>query len=227
MLQPVADRLANDIIEGRWPAGTSKTLDDIQREFDVSRTVAREAARHLEAANAIVIRRRVGLIAVPDAEWHALNPQVIAWKLHSSRRRKELVSLTELRLCLEPAAAEYAATRAPLEVRAKLPVIALEMRKCGESGELGRFHELDVEFHSLILRHSGNELFAELSGTVATILRGRVEIDMYPQQPEAAALAAHIEVAEAVWRGEALAARDAMRRIVDEVGEAIAVPERG
>lgn len=221
MHEPVANSLAIDIIDGRWQTDAPKTLEDIQADFGVSRTVAREAARLLEAAQAIEIRRRVGLIPRSPADWQALNPQVITWKLHSTQRRQELISLTELRLCIEPAAARLAATRANLDDKAKLPVMALKMKDAGENGRLDEFHETDIEFHTLILRSCGNELFAAFADTVATVLRGRVEINMYPRQPRPEAMAAHVAVAEAIWRGEAEDAYAAMQGIVDEVGEAI------
>ncbi|PLS31339.1 transcriptional regulator [Bifidobacterium margollesii] len=219
---PIADRLATDIIDGPWAVGASMTLEDIQNRFGVSRTVAREAARYLEATNAVTIRRRVGLVAQDPATWAAMNPQVIQWKLHSNQRKQELLSLTELRLAVEPAAAACATHRAPLETRAKMPVLAMEMRRHGEAGDLDPFHELDIEFHSTLLRNSGNELFASLAPIVETILRGRVEINMYPSRPSKSALDAHDAVADAVWRGDAERARMAMHDIVDEVSTVIA-----
>lgn len=218
---PVANQLASDIIDGTWEPGTALTLEAIQARFDVSRTVAREASRHLEAAGAIAIRRRVGLVAQPPEEWQALNPQVIAWKLHSSQRKRELLALTELRLSIEPAAARYAAVRATLEDKAKLPVMALQMKQLGEQGSLPEFHKLDIEFHRQILRCSGNELFAAFADTVETVLRGRVEINMYPHQPAPEALRAHLAVGEAILNGDADGAYEAMREIVDEVDEAL------
>lgn len=218
---PVASQLAIDIIDGVWTAEQPKTLEDLQSQFGISRTVAREAARLLESANAISIRRRVGLVPNPNDEWQALNPQVITWKLHSSQRKQELRCLTELRLCIEPAAARYAAERASLEDKAKLPVMALRMKEYGENGTLEKFHELDIKFHSLILKSCGNELFSSFSDTIAIVLRGRVEINMYPAQPKAEALDAHTAVAEAIWRGNEDEAYDAMRRIVDEVRDAL------
>ena len=134
MHEPVANRLALDIIDGRWLPDSPRTLEDIQSEFGVSRTVAREAARQLESARAIEIRRRVGLIPRSPDEWQALSPQVISWKLHSTQRRQELLSLTELRLCIEPMAARLAALRAPLDDKEQLPVLALQMRRDGTEG---------------------------------------------------------------------------------------------
>lgn len=226
MQDSVSQTLAIEMLDGIWQAGDSLTLEDMQSRFGISRTVAREVAKTLESLSAVWVRRRVGLVARPFSEWQALNRQVIEWRLHSTQREQQLYSLTELRLAVEPAAAASAARLAPIDVKAKFPVYAAQMRQAAEtSGEgedgLSRFHELDVEFHSLILRESGNELFAALAGTIATVLRGRVELGKYPMKPKPAALDAHDAVADAIAKGEPERARTAMLDIVDEVARAL------
>lgn len=100
-------------------------------------------------------------------------------------------------------------------------MLAAELRHTGENGRLDEFHKLDIEFHSLILRNSGNEMFASLSTIIATVLSGRVELHMYPQKPKPEALDAHDAVAQAIWQSSPDNARQAMRRIVDEVAETL------
>lgn len=219
--QAVTDELAVDILDGRWNPGEPLTLEAIQDRFSTSRTVAREVAKYLESMNAVTVRRRVGLVPRPVAEWAALNTQVIRWKLMSSRRKEQLRTLTELRLAVEPAAAAAAARNATMEAKAMFPVMAGELRRTGETGDLADFHDLDVRFHSALLLNSGNELFAGMADIIGIVLRGRVELHMYPQRPEPAALDAHDAVAEAVWRGDPDRAREAMHAIVDEVADAL------
>lgn len=219
--ESITEKLAIDILDGIWPVGASLTLEAIQDRFNTSRTVAREVAKYLEAMSAVTIRRRVGLIARPINEWSALNPQVIRWKLASTHRKEQLRTLTELRLAIEPAAAAAAARRAPMEAKAMFPVMADELRHTGERGELHTFHDVDVRFHSSILLNSGNDLFASMADIIGVVLRGRVELHMYPQKPKPAALDAHDAVAEGIWRGNPDQAREAMHAIVDEVAESL------
>ena len=98
-----------------------------------------------------------------------------------------------------------------------------QIAEANEEGEAGfaQFHDLDVEFHTLILHESGNELFAALSDTIATVLRGRVELGKYPMKPKPDALDAHDAVADAIAKGEPERARSAMLDIVDEVARAL------
>ncbi|WEV68078.1 FCD domain-containing protein [Bifidobacterium sp. ESL0769] len=217
MHHDVAEKLAIDIIENRWKPGTSITLNDIQERFSISRTVAREAAHALQSANAVIVRKRVGLIAQKLDKWQSLDTQVIEWKLHSSCRKEQLLRITELRLAVEPVAAEDAAMYAPMETKALMPVLASQMRKDGESGNLTEFHKLDTRFHNEILTHSGNELFTALSPLVDIVLKSRVEQGLYPARPRPDALDAHEKVAEGIWKGDAKLARKAMTHIVSEV----------
>lgn len=194
---------------------------EFQRRFDVSRTVAREVAKSLETAKVVTVRRCIGLVSQPVEEWDALSTQIIHWKLHSTHRKEQLRTLTELRLAIEPAAATSAARYTPIDVKSRLPLLAAELRHTGENGRLDEFHKLDIEFHSLILRNSGNEMFASLSTIIATVLSGRVELHMYPQKPKPEALDAHDAVAQAIWQSSPDNARQAMHRIVDEVAETL------
>ncbi|WEV68796.1 FCD domain-containing protein [Bifidobacterium sp. ESL0775] len=213
----IAEQLAVDIIEGRWKPGTNITLNDIQQKFSISRTVAREVAHTLESAHAVVIKKRVGLIAQDLDNWLSLDTQVMQWKLHSSYRKQQLLTLTELRLAVEPFAAADAALKAPLETKALMPVMAMQLRKDGESGNLEEFHKLDIRFHDEVLTSSGNELFSALSPLVNIVLASRVEQGLYPSKPRPEALDAHDEVADAIWKGDAEKAKKAMTLIVDEV----------
>ena len=106
MQDSVSQTLAIEMLDGTWQAGDSLTLEDMQSRFGISRTVAREVAKTLESLSAVWVRRRVGLVARPFSEWQALNRQVIEWRLHSTQREQQLYSLTELRLAVEPAAAD-------------------------------------------------------------------------------------------------------------------------
>ncbi len=122
--------LAIEMLDGVWQAGESLTLEDVQNRFGISRTVAREVAKTLESMGAVTVRRRVGLVARPFSDWQALNHQVIEWRLHSTQRERQLSSLTELRLAVEPAAAASAARLASIDVKAKFPSTR---RRCAKS----------------------------------------------------------------------------------------------
>ncbi|MFT0848368.1 FCD domain-containing protein [Actinomycetaceae bacterium L2_0104] len=221
----ISRKLGIEIIDGEWEAGASRTLEEIQSRFNVSRTVAREASRQLESMGLLRTRRRLGLIAQGMDHWNVLDAQLIDWRLHSKGREAQVHTLTQLRLAVEPAAAESAARFASIHTRAQLLPLASEMRRTGEAGQLTEFLAYDIEFHSLLLRSCGNELFAALSDVVAVVLQGRTELGLMPAQPKPEALAGHEAVAQAVFQGDAKAARLAMEGILQEVHEAFGEAE--
>lgn len=216
-----ARTLGIEVIDGEWPVGEARTLEDVQTRFGVSRTVAREVARQLEVMGLVLTRRRHGMLPQPVERWSVLDPKLIDWRLRSTRRADQLRSLTQLRLVVEPEAAEGAARHASVHTRARLLPLAAEMRRTGEAGDLQEFLQHDIEFHRLILRSSGNELFAALSDLVAVVLSGRTDQGLMPAQPQPEALDGHEAVAQAVFRGDPAAARAAMQLILDEVRSAV------
>jgi DNA-binding FadR family transcriptional regulator len=217
----VLDSLGRRITSGDVPAGTPLTLESIGREFGVSRTVAREVMRLLEGLGLVRSKRRVGLVVLGLEDWNVLDPRVIRWRLEGPGRDAQLRTLTELRHAVEPLAAAGAARHATHDERAELVRVATRMRLLGEAGDLEEFLGLDVRFHELLLRASGNEMFGALAGVVAAVLSGRTHLGLMPASPVSEALDQHEAVAHAVADGDARAAEAAMSAIVGEVRRAL------
>lgn len=219
----VLDALGRDITSGTVPAGAVLTLDQIQRRFAVSRTVARECMRLLEALQLLTSRRRVGLVVRPAAEWDVLDARVIRWRLDGPDRQAQLRSLTELRAAVEPLAAGAAARYASTRDRVRVVELAARLRVLGAAGDLDTFLELDIEFHTLLLRASRNEMFAALTGVVAEVLTGRTHHGLMPDVARPEAVAEHAAVARAVHDGDPVEAERAMSAIMAEVRQALGV----
>ncbi len=219
----VLDELGRRVTAGELEAGAVLTLQGLGAEFGVSRTVAREVMRMLEALGLVRSSRRVGLVVLGPEHWNVLDPRVIAWRLRGPGRVAQLRTLTELRHAVEPLAAAGAARSAPPEIREELTDIARRMRALGEAGEARQdeFLALDIRMHQLLLRHSGNELFGALADVVATVLSGRTAIGLMPASPVPAALDGHEAVARAVAAGDPAAAQRAMADVVGEVQSAL------
>ncbi|HUX70045.1 MAG TPA: FCD domain-containing protein [Cellulomonadaceae bacterium] len=220
----VLETLGQEIVAGDLPAGAVVTLDQLQVRFHVSRTVTRECMRILESMNLVQSRRRVGIVVRPSSEWTVLDSRVIRWRLDGPGRGAQLRDLTELRIAIEPAAASGAARRATPEQRAALSELAGRLRALGEAGRLAEFLEVDIAFHSLLLRASGNSMFGALEDFVAEVLAGRTHHGLMPDHPVPAALDAHEGVALAVQGGDPAAAERWMRELVTEVRTALVDP---
>ncbi|WP_255770635.1 FadR/GntR family transcriptional regulator [Pseudarthrobacter sulfonivorans] len=209
------------IADGRLAANSIVRLDELEAQHNVSRSVVREAARVLSSKGMLASRRRFGTVVQPEDEWNLYDPQVIRWRLASSRRLEQLQALNELRGAIEPQAARLAAERASWEAGSDLVSLAARLWSAGQRGDQDEFLRLDVEFHAAVLHASGNAMFAQLQNLVAEVLTGRVEHGLMPQLPHHEALQLHVDVASSIQRGEAGAAHAAMSRIVEQFAEEV------
>ncbi|HCA86482.1 MAG TPA: GntR family transcriptional regulator [Streptomyces sp.] len=186
------------ITSGEYPPGTVLRTDELEQRFEVSRTVVREAVRVLESMHLVESRRRVGVTVRPTEEWNVFDPQVIRWRLAGSDQPRQLRSLTVLRSAVEPIAARLAARLASPEECAELTRHALGMVATSRGQQLECYLVHDVAFHRVILRSSGNEMFAKLGDVVAEVLTGRTEHHVMFTDPDPSAVTLHVRVAEAV-----------------------------
>ncbi len=205
------------IVRGDLAEGSVITLEWIGDTFGVSRTVAREVVQVLASMGLVDSRRRTGIKILPRERWDDYDPAIIRWRLEGQHRLRHLHELAELRAAIEPASAALAATHADADQRAEIVRIAERMEASGAAGDLQTFLEQDIEFHRLLLRASGNVMFAGLADVVEGVLRGRTDHDLMPSEPKREARRLHQVVAEAVAGGEAEVARYAMTAICAEV----------
>jgi DNA-binding FadR family transcriptional regulator len=213
----VVDQLGREVVDGAVQAGDTYTLEEIQRRFNISRTVARDAMRSLESLGLVVARRRVGLQVRPRSEWNVNHPRVIRLRLQGPGRAQQYRELAELRVAVEPYAAHLAALRANDEQREELRAIAEGMERAGTAGDLTAFLEQDARLHSVILEAGHNAHFATLDPVVQAVLAGRTESGVLPFHGEGTAVADHVRLATAVAEGDAGAAEGASRAVVAEI----------
>ena len=214
--------LGTGIVSGELAAGQVLTLEGVSAQHAVSRSVAREAMRVLESMGMIASRRRVGITIQPATNWNVFDPRLIRWRLEAGDRAAQLVSLSELRRGVEPAAAALAARRANPDQCRIMAAAVSDMVVHGRSGDLEAYLMADKVFHRTLLEASGNEMFRALNDVVAEILTGRTHHDMMPAHPNPKAIELHDEVARAIRLRDEAAAERAMRAIIDEAATAVA-----
>lgn len=203
------DAIGQEIVDGARPVGSVLTLADLEKQFTVSRTVAREIMRILESLGIVRSRRRVGITVRPRTSWNVLDPLVVGWRLRGEEHDRVLLDVTELRVALQPMAAELAARNATAEQREQLVELAAEIVHASlQPGRGTELAEAELAFHMLLLRSTANELFAGFSGVVRL-----VEGQDRPQPPEPGLVWAerYRRIAAAVASGDGETARIASR----------------
>ncbi len=218
----IIDAIGADIVAGALQPGDRLTLEGLQEEFGVSRTVVRDCMRILESMNLVYSKRRIGIVVQDPSHWNVFDSRIIRWRLSGSGRDGQFRTLTELRVAVEPMAAAGAARHARDSERSELVDLAARMRVLGEAGQLEEFLAADIAFHTLLLRSSGNEMFASLDGVVAEVLTGRTHQGRMPDYPRQVALEGHELVARAVADGDGDEAMKQMADLLEEVRTAVA-----
>jgi DNA-binding FadR family transcriptional regulator len=188
-----------------------------------SRGVMREAINVLAAKGLVASRPRTGTRVRPRDEWNLLDPDVLAWWQEGLERQHVLGHLTEVRLIIEPAAAELAARRAgPKQVR-EIEAALREMRDALDRTppDHEAYNDADVRFHRSVVQASYNEILEQMGAVVTRALL--VAFDTAVRVPGLAreSLERHQAILDAIRRGQVRRARVAMSGLVQNTGRAI------
>jgi GntR family transcriptional repressor for pyruvate dehydrogenase complex len=185
--EQIADRIAGLIGSGTLRPGARLPSErELARIFGVSRLAVREAAHRLEARGLVVVRRGAGsFVATPAATMpdpaEAQVPPTV-----------DLEDLSDVRMLLEPAAADWAARRGDRASLAVLLRIAEQFEAAADSAE-PRF-----------------DLLAQLIEQLLDLHRLRLEWSLRrPGRLEEIAVE-HRRLVDAITAADPLAARDAM-----------------
>ncbi|MCX5078505.1 FCD domain-containing protein [Streptomyces sp. NBC_00424] len=211
----VVDRIGQAFAAEEIRAGEILRLEDIQERYGVSRTVAREAVRVLEAKQVVASRPRIGITVRPVDEWNLYDPQVIGWRLGTARREEVLCELAQLRAAVEPAAARLAALSDATEARSQLSATVKAMRKAAIRGDIERFIKADADFHRALLRASGNRMFTQLAKVTEGLLVARHAHSLMPHVIDETAVRRHQQVADEIAAGRSDEAARVMKLIVE------------
>ncbi len=141
---------------------------DLCKQYSASRSVLREAVKMLTAKGLLTARPRQGTRVQPEENWNLLDPDVLRWMLERKFSLQLLIEFTEIRFAVEPAGAALAARSATAADRAAISR-GIEQMLAAERGEADPL-ETDIDFHSAILRASGNPFYSQLRELIATAL---------------------------------------------------------
>jgi DNA-binding FadR family transcriptional regulator len=209
----IARDLGIAIVSGRYRPGDILSGEIAFAErLKVSRTAYREAIRMLAAKGLVESRPKSGTRVSERRRWNLLDPDVLAWLFAAEPGEEFIRALFELRMIVEPAAAELAARRRDGRDLALMGHALEEMARLGLGSEAGR--AADQAFHDAVLAATRNPALVSLSSSIAaavgwtTIFKQRERVLPRDPVPE------HRAVYEAIAAGDPAAARAAMADLV-------------
>jgi DNA-binding FadR family transcriptional regulator len=224
LVSKVMDGLIAGIVEERYGA-VLPPQDVLSKEFDVSRTVMREALSMLLARHMLDVRPKIGTRIRPMRDWRMIDEDVVSWRFRAKPDKTFLRDVIEFRALIEPAACGLAATRATAADIAGIrdAYEALRETSPGDNG----CQAADMLLHTRILAASGNQFYQQM----AAIIRGALSLvnPILNGRPDGwqNIVRAHGSIVEAIERRqpqEAEAAAAAMiESTADELQRALAV----
>lgn len=208
----VYEEILRQIIHGHPAEGARLPSEkELAAMFRVSRPIVREALSRLRADKVIISRRGSG-------SYVQRRPSREFFDLANQGSVADLMRCFEFRIALEGEAAALAARRRDAQDLARIEQAFAELNGVIERGEVGV--EADVRFHRAIAAATRNTLFTEaLAGFDAHTFRGiSLTRRMSLRTSKERVLLVqheHQEIVEAIRNEDAEAARNAMRRHLD------------
>lgn len=200
-----------------------------QGGLSASRTALREAIKVLAAKGLVESRPKTGTRVRPRHTWNLLDPDVLAWQQDGPATPAFLSKLTEVRLIIEPAAAELAARRAgETELSAIEEAFAdMEAALNGGREEYEAFDRADMRFHQAIVQACGNDLLQQMGQVVYSALLISFHATSRLPGRAKASLPEHRAILNAIRGRRARRAGQAMRRLVSSTAREIeTLPDR-
>lgn len=213
----VSLELEKFIFSGRLEPGAKlPTERELSSLFGVSRSSIRQALTSLEARN--LVRRTPGMGTVVLGPGDSSAGAGGALNL-LNKTDPELRFIMELRLLLEPAIAELAATRAQKRDYVHLHEILSEM---SSTVDKEAYAELDRLFHERVAQCTYNPLLIAINSHIADqISPSRADRYQSPQRRKVSTQA-HYRIYEAILKRDAAGAEAAARDHIRDIAETIA-----
>lgn len=212
----VSERLLASIREARLPAGARLPSErELGERLGVSRTVIREAVRHLAALGVLNVRSGSGVSVA------AIDGSVVSDSIGLFLRRHGLLNpakIHEVRQTLELETTRLAAERG---ASGDLRSVRAAYERMGQViADPEAEAQADVAFHRAIAHAAENDLYLVLIDSISDVLIELRRATLKTPGRAAAAMEQHQLVLEALERRDAAGAVDAMRRHLADSFEA-------
>lgn len=214
-------QLGAAIVQGQYGIDKSfPTEAELSQQFNISRSVTREAVKMLTAKGLIASRPRQGIRVMHSSHWNMFDADVLSWTLHSRPSLELLREFTQLRIAIEPEAAALAAQNVKNGTSIKIISDALgRMKKAMDAGDDSLV--ADIDFHCAILSISDNRFFYQLREFIQVALRVSIASTNQLKGRLITNYEDHKRVHDAIAEGDSEKAASALRALLVEIMELI------
>lgn len=214
-VQQVVDQIQQSIRDGHIPKGSRlSSVNDLAAQFGISRATVREALRVLSALGFVEVKHGRGIF-VAQSVASLEDPRF--WLPWLEAHREDVIALLEVREALEVKSAALAAARVARDPEGTSDQVeAIEenvarMVAAAGSQDLSLLERVDLEFHAMVARLAASPYLVRLCDSINHVFGDRRAVMSLPGRPGQSA-AQHREIVNAIRRGDAAAATEAMGR---------------
>ena len=216
-------QLGAAIVQGQYAIDKSfPTEAELSLQFNISRSVTREAVKMLTAKGLIASRPRQGIRVMPSTHWNMFDADVLSWTLNARPSLELLREFTQLRMAIEPEAAVLAAENNQDTAKIKAIGAALARMKRADEG-LDDPLAADIEFHCAILAAGNNRFFFQLREFIQVALRVSIASTNQLKGVLNADYEDHKRIYDAICAGDQEGASKAVKSLLQEVMQLINV----
>lgn len=198
------EAIRDAILDLTLAPGCALSEKELSLELGVSRTPIREAFLRLTREGLVVVYAQSGTFVAK------IDPVTVA----EGRFVREAV---------ECAAVEQAAERAGRADLTKLDRLLDDQREVQEQSSWNAFFELDEQFHKTLIEISGHPLVWKITREMRLHVERLRRLSLPAPETVGRLVAQHAEIVEAVRSGDARAAKEAMRRHLNEASRVVPV----
>lgn len=210
----VREQITNLILDGKLKVGDRlPTENELARQLGVSKVPVREAMISMQQMGLLASRRGAGggvFVCEPGPE-----PVGEALTLMLRLGQASISDLTQARLVIEPQVARLAAQLATPQDLARLEDTIITYQSAVERKQPRSIR--DLEFHLALADACANPVFNLILRALVPLLYNNVRLRRFQPKDRKLGIAGHREIFEAVRRGDAEAAQEAMARHVAQM----------
>jgi GntR family transcriptional repressor for pyruvate dehydrogenase complex len=220
--EDIVKQIFSLIEKGKLKRGDQLPVErELSETFKVSRATVREAIFSLESMRLVQRRQGDGTYVIASSEAALVQPLAAAL----FHEKDDIIDIFSIRKMIEPEVAQLASANATPEEIAELEELLKEQEEEIAGGKTPI--QTDTDFHHLLARVSRNRVLERLLLALVDLLRRTRENYLQTSERMERSLRGHREILKAIKNGQGRVARQAMRRHLENVENAVVKKRKG